>query len=81
MGTPRMPAFVQPLSGHEMVKAMQIDARARYNVTVRYPYQELTTQMVVTFHGRDGDQRLEVLDVTNIDERNREVILLCGELA
>ena len=75
----RVPAYVEPLGGSELTRALQIDPRSRYNVYLRYPFQAISPRMFVVYHSRDGDKRLEILNVQNIGEANRQIVLTCGE--
>lgn len=69
-------ASVVPLSGKELERAREVIANATHEVRVRYRVG-ITTQKRI-FH----DERiLNIESVRNVDERNRELVLICVEQA
>ena len=89
-GTPsviaaRIPAAVVPLSGRELERAQQIDPRISHRVEIRYRADVLfsrTQRPEVVYHAVTGDRTLEVVaPPINLEERNRELHLLCAEAA
>ena len=68
-------AAVEPLEGTERLRAMQTQADATHRVRMRYR-PGLTAAMDVVHRGRV----LEVVSPPiNVDERDRELVLLCRE--
>ena len=69
-------AKVQPVSGREYWEAKKANAEVSIRVTMRYTPGILPNMRL--FH---AGRFLEIVVVRNIDERNRETVLLCKELA
>lgn len=68
---------IQHLSGRELVAAQQVHSEATYEIKVRYiPTLTVLPSMRVKF----GTRYFWILDVDNVDERNRELILACKEV-
>lgn len=67
-------AAVQPLTGTEALVGRQENAAVSHRVVVRYQ-PGITPSMRVSFNGRLFD----IQSVINIDERNRELHLMCLE--
>lgn len=75
----RLPAAVEPLSGRELDRAMQIDPRAAFSVTLRFR-RDVTVRQQVIFHDPDlGDQVFEVTHVQHVQQMRRELLLDCKE--
>lgn len=75
----RIPACVEPLTGRELERAMQIDPRAAFGVTLRFR-SDVTVRQQVVFHDPDlGDQTFEVTSVRNEGQMRRELQLDCKE--
>jgi SPP1 family predicted phage head-tail adaptor len=68
-------AEIEPLRGTEKLQAMQINASATDAVTIRY-LPGVTPQMRITY----GTRVLQIQNVQNTKERDREIVLLCTEL-
>lgn len=76
----RTAGAVSPLSGMELIRAQQINPRARIQVTLRYrPSLRIPPGAIVIYHASAGDQRLEVLYVQDVQEYHHEYQLLCAE--
>jgi SPP1 family predicted phage head-tail adaptor len=69
-------ADVSPERGKEAIAAMQINASVMHRVRIRYR-EGLTPKMRVVF----GTRTLQVEAVLNVDERDRELLLVCVEAA
>lgn len=68
---------VTPLSGREYWRAAQVQPDVTHQVTIRY-LPNVTTQMRVRRRG-ETDRFYQIGAVLNIDERNREMQLMCRE--
>lgn len=68
-------AAVEPLRGREYFQAQQTHAEVSYRVRIRHRADILPTMRVL-----HAGKTLEILSVINIDERNRELHLMCKEL-
>jgi SPP1 family predicted phage head-tail adaptor len=69
-------AAVEPLEGREQYLAQAVHATATTRVRLRY-YAGLTAKDRVLF----GTRPLNILGITDPDERHRELILLCEEVS
>jgi len=69
-------AAVEPLTGRELYEAQQISAEVTVRVRVRY-LKSMSTEHRVLFDSRG----FNVNFVQNLEERNRELVLLCKEAA
>lgn len=67
-------ASVEPIRGREMFDAEQVQSEVTHRVRLRYR-PGLTSQMRLLFNART----FEVQTVINVNERNREVQLMCKE--
>jgi SPP1 family predicted phage head-tail adaptor len=77
----RTPAHVEPLSGRQLERAQQVDPRTTHRVTVRYQ-RDIEVRHALTYHDPwKGDRMFEILWVEDVDERHRELRLLCVEAA
>lgn len=70
------PAEVVKLSGRELERAIQTSAEATWKVRIRH-MDGLSTDMRIAYNGRT----FEILDINNIDERDREIHILVKEHA
>ncbi|HVL67197.1 MAG TPA: phage head closure protein [Vicinamibacterales bacterium] len=68
-------AAVEPLTGRERLRGEQTGAVHTHRVRMRYR-PGVTVRTRVLFKGR----RLDVHEVRNIEERNRELHLMCEEI-
>jgi SPP1 family predicted phage head-tail adaptor len=68
-------ASVEPISGREWYDAARTNSEVTHRVRMRY-YPGITASMRVLFRSRVFDIR----SVLNIDERNRELHLMCREM-
>lgn len=67
-------ASIEPLNGRERFEAQQIIPDVTHTVIMRYQ-ADVTPKHRVRFNGRT----FNIMSVLNIDERNRELQLLCKE--
>ncbi len=67
-------ADIQNLTGHELIAGQAVSNESRFNVTTRY-VSGLTPAMRIVF----GTRTFNILDVHNVDERNRRVQIVCQE--
>jgi len=67
-------AAVEPLQGDEKLAAAYIQAETTHKVTIRY-LAGITPANRLLFDGRT----LEIESVRNLEERNRELVLMCKE--
>lgn len=68
-------ASVKPLTGKELEHAMQIKSDATYQVICRY-----TDDINVKNRFSFKNKQLEILHIANIDERDKELVILCKEV-
>lgn len=71
-----VPAHIEPMGGREALVAGQLNAMSSYAIRLRF-YPGLSTRMRVRY----GDRVFEIVTVQNVDERNREIVLSCIEIA
>ncbi len=70
-------AEVLPLTGHELAVARQLKAQASHKVRLRYQgAAPLSPEMILTLKGRT----LGVIEVRNVEERNRRFEMTCWEM-
>lgn len=75
----RVNASVEPLTGRELERAMQIDDRSTHTVVMRFR-SDVQARHVLIFHDGTTDRTFEIIgSPTVIDERRREMTLLCKE--
>lgn len=67
-------AEVKPLSGTELYKARQATAEVTHQITMRWR-AGITPALRIFFNSR----YFEILSAINVEERNRELQLLCKE--
>lgn len=67
-------AAIEPLQGDEKLAAAYIQAETTHKVTIRY-LAGITPANRLLFDGRT----LEIESVRNLEERNRELVLMCKE--
>jgi len=67
-------AAVEPLQGDEKLAAAYIQAETTHKVTIRY-LAGITPANRLLFDGRT----LEIESVRNLEERSRELVLMCKE--
>ena len=65
---------LHPLVGTERIQAAQINANADTQITVRY-FAGITNKMRIRY----GARIFQIVSALNVDERNREIDLLCTE--
>ncbi len=74
----RVPALVEPLSGVELQRAAQVDPRQRWRVTLRY-LPLVRAEQYLVYHRFDGDRTLEIVEPPLVNEKDRTMVLMCGE--
>ena len=74
----RVPAKVEPLSGVELQRAAQVDPRQKWKVTMRY-LSGIRAEQYVIYHRFDGDRTLEIVEPPLVNEKDRTMVLMCGE--
>lgn len=67
---------IEPQTGRELAIALQMNTASTHKVTALYD-SRFTTKNRIVYCGRNFD----VNHIANVDERNRELILTCGELS
>lgn len=73
-------ASIDPLSGRELLLARQIEARTTHEVRTRCDVTAPVMAMDrVAFRDGTRVRYFGVLSVTDVDERNRELVLSCVE--
>ena len=68
-------AAIEPLKGEEYFAAATIQAQISHKVTMRPPGIEITPAHRIIF----GSRIFEIESVINVEERNRELVLMCVE--
>lgn len=68
-------AAIEPLKGEEYFAAATIQAQISHKVTMRPPGIEITPADRIIF----GSRIFEIESVINVEERNRELVLMCVE--
>jgi len=68
-------ASIEPLRGKEFFDAQQVNAEVTIRIRIRYR-SGVTPNMRVLF----GTRTFDIQSVINVDERNREMILMCREV-
>jgi SPP1 family predicted phage head-tail adaptor len=75
---PNVAAGIETLKGRELIAAQAINNESTSLITTRYfaSFNTITsTAMRIVFNGRI----FNILDATNVNERNRELQFLCSE--
>lgn len=67
-------AAVEPLAAKELLEGFQLGSEATHRVVLRY-FEPLTSEHRISHNGR----QLEIMGITNRDDRNIEQYLLCKE--
>jgi SPP1 family predicted phage head-tail adaptor len=67
---------IQPLSARELVFAKQLQLDTTHKVYTRWT-PDITSDCRLVYNGRI----LNVIGVTNVDERNHDMVLTCCEVA
>ena len=70
-------AAVEPVAGKEYWAAAAVQAETTIKITMRPPGIEITPANRLLFDGRT----LEIQSVINVEERDRELVLMCVEKA
>lgn len=70
-----VPASIEPLRGREFWESQTVSAETAYRVTIRYRSGVLPTMRV-----KWGTRIFRINAVLNIEERNRELHLMCVEV-
>lgn len=66
---------VEPIRGREFFEAEQVQSEISTRVRIRY-YDGITAQMRVLF----GSRKLQILAVIDVNERHKEMQLMCKEM-
>ncbi|KKK83023.1 hypothetical protein LCGC14_2797540 [marine sediment metagenome] len=69
-----VPVEILPQRGREFYQAQQVQAEITHLIRIRY-LPGVTSKMRAIF----GTRTLHILDVRNVDERSREMLLMCKE--
>ncbi len=69
-----VPVEIVPQGGREFYQAAQVQAEMTHLLKIRY-LSGVTSAMRALF----GTRKLYILDVQNVDERSREMLLTCKE--
>ena len=67
-------ASIEPLAGRELWQAQQVQADVSHRVRIRY-VAGVTPRMRIVF----GTRTFQISSITNTEERNVELVLLCRE--
>jgi len=67
-------AAIEPLSGAERMTAQQLESGITHRVRMR-PVDGITPRDCIVF----GSRTLEIVDIVDVDSRNRELELTCKE--
>lgn len=68
-------ANVKPMTGREYMESQKIRAETTYNVSFRY-IADVTADMLVLYNGK----KLKIESALNLNERNRQILLVCSEV-
>lgn len=68
-------AHIEPLSGRELLRAEAVDSQNTVRVRIRYNSSVDSTDRI-----RFGSRIFEINSVSNPDEKNKELELLCSEV-
>ena len=72
-------ASVKPMSGSELVQAMQTTAVGTLEVRLRWSPKFASDPITTRDRIQFGVRTLHITHVANVEERNREVVLMCSE--
>lgn len=72
-------AEIRPLNARELFAAQATQSEVTHQVTVRYRAELANPKAAATYRVLFGARVFDVHGVMNIDERNREVRMLCSE--
>lgn len=72
-------AEVSPLTGNEAVNVKQIWATATHKVRLRYQGSAITLSPTQRFKLIKNDRILNLVNINNVEERNRSYECLCQE--
>lgn len=72
-------AAVKPLSGSELVDAMQVTGVGQVQVRFRWSPTLHGLTLSTKERLRFGERTLNITHIANTEERNREMVLMCGE--
>jgi len=78
-GLGQIHCYVEPLSGEEIVEAKKVAGIETHRITTRWN-RMIDTTMRLTWKQPGGKVRVfQIVSVSNVEERNRELLLLCKE--
>lgn len=66
-------AGIHPMSGRELLAAQAIQSSVTHEIAMRYRVVDATNRILY------GARIFNIKSVVNIDERNRDLVLLCTE--
>lgn len=72
-------AAVEPLSGRELMAARQVASEITHRVIVRYQAALAVPRTVMAYRVNFGGRYFDIREALNVEERDREVHLLCVE--
>jgi len=70
-------AEIEPLSGRELMAAMQVQADISHRVTIRWPGTSIT--LTPDMHIVYGTRLFDIQSILDTEERHRELQILCIE--
>ena len=72
-------AEIRPLSARELFAAQATQSEVTHQVTVRYRSELAAPKTAATYRVLFGSRVFNIHGAMNIDERNREVRMMCSE--
>jgi SPP1 family predicted phage head-tail adaptor len=77
----RVAAFVEPLGGKELERAVQIDPRSSTQITMRFR-RDVQARQIAIYHDGPVDRPFEIVgSPRTVEERRREMVLTVKEAA
>ena len=68
-------ASIEPLGGRELLQAAETLGESTHRVIMRWPGFEVTSEMWIQF----GTRMFDITNTSDIEERNRVVVIMCKE--
>lgn len=72
-------AEITPLTGRELIAAQAAQSEVTHRVTVRYVAALANPKMVAAMRIKYGTRYFNIKSVTNMNEANRVIVLMCTE--
>lgn len=72
-------AEIRPLNARELFAAQATQSEVTHQITVRYRPELAAPKVAATYRVLFGSRVFDIHGVMNIDERNREIRMLCSE--